>query len=122
MENANETMKLLKRKKQTIGKLEKNLENLRSELAKTQALLFEAQTKIKELQNSESYVLNTMDVIREDKEEPKEEIKNDDFRFNFSKNTFQQKQNTNKKSFYPKKKDKKGKKYVEYNREFAYEN
>jgi len=113
---------VVKEKKQTIGKLEKNLENLRSELAKTQALLFEAQTKIKELQNSESYVLNTMDVIREDKEEPKEEIKNDDFRFNFSKNTFQQKQNTNKKSFYPKKKDKKGKKYVEYNREFAYEN
>ncbi|MBR1843554.1 MAG: hypothetical protein IJ793_01625 [Opitutales bacterium] len=105
----------VKEKNGKIAGFKLKLDALRMELQKTQALLFEAQAKIKELQNSESYVLNTMDVIREDKEEPKEEI-------NFQKDTFQQKQNTNKRSFYPKKKDKKGKKYVEYNGKFAYEN
>ena len=103
---------VVKEKKQTIGKLKKDLENLRSELAETQEDLFKAQAKIKDLQNSESYVLNTMDVIREDKEEPKEEIKNDDFQPNY--HIFRQPQNTNEKSFYPKKKGKKSK-YVPYN-------
>ena len=95
---------------------------MRTELQKTQAFLFKAQAKIKELQNSEAYVLNTMDAIREDEEEPKEEVKNDALRPNFQKDTFQQKQNTNKKRFYPNKKGKKSKKYVEYNGKFEYEN
>ncbi len=112
----------LKEKKEEIVGLKLELGNLRTELQKTQAFLFKAQAKIKELQNSEAYVLNTMDAIREDEEEPKEEVKNDALRPNFQKDTFQQKQNTNKKRFYPNKKGKKSKKYVEYNGKFEYEN
>lgn len=112
----------IKEKNKGIAGLKLELDALRTELKKTQECLFEAQAKIKELQNSESYVLNTMDAIQEDEEESKEEIKNDDFRPNFQKDIFRQAQNTNKKSFYPKKKGKKGKKYVEYSGEFAYEN
>ena len=98
---------VIKEKKQNIAKLEK-------ELAETQKRSLEYQKKIKELQTSESYVLKTMDMFQ-DEEEPKEEVKNDDSQLNFSKNTFQQKQNTNGKNFYPKKKSKKRGKYMEFN-------
>lgn len=93
----------LKEKKQDIANLKQKTGNFEAELAKTQMLLSEARAKIKELENSETCVLKTMDIISV-KEDDKKEIQPNDFRP--IKN--------DKKPFFPKKKSKKGGKYVEF--------
>lgn len=103
----------LGKKDKKIDKLENDLKNTQSESTKKDAIISKLRVEIKELKTSESYVLTTMDIIA-DEEEPKEEVKNDDFRLNFQKDTFQKNQSSNeKKPFYPKKKGKKGK-YVPF--------
>ena len=139
--------KTITEQKQTIKELKENLEKLQSELAETRKHLWEAQKEIDDFRFSEANILTTVGMLGDNLEEPKEEIKNDNFRPNFQnifrheeepkkeiKNNnfrpnfhiFPQAQNTKKKNpFYSKKKGKKSKKggkYVEYNNaEFVYE-